>query len=277
VQLHFPAPERGSGYTLICDPTNSPLRWLRFGRLWLPDRDSDWQHETGDHEETLALFHGSAVVQVIDGPRYAIGPRRGPFAGPPTMVYLPAGCSYRVTAGPDGLDAGVVGAPAERGGAPILIPPDAARETRHGAGKWGRKIYMGTAADYPIQRLMVGETLNRPGGWTSFPPHKHDTRNPPEMPYEEIYFFLMKPRAGFAVQRIYDPPDREGAIDVAMVVRDGDTIVIPHGYHPVIGAPGYQMYYLWMLCGEVGARTYGQVTIDPDHAWLQQVEPLLED
>lgn len=62
-----------------------------------------------------------------------------------------------------------------------------------------------------------------------------------------------------------------------MIVHDGDTVVIPRGYHPVVGAPGYQMYYLWVLCGEVSERTYGQWTVDPDHKWLEDVEPLLEE
>jgi 5-deoxy-glucuronate isomerase len=125
---------------------------------------------------------------------------------------------------------------------------------------------------------MVGETFNRPGGWTSYPPHKHDTVNPPhEMPYEEIYFYLFKPKAGGAIQRVYDAPEREEALDVTLLLHDGDAGLIPHGYHPVAGAPGYQMYYLWVMCGEAGHRTYGQTTVDPDHRWLLPVEPLLDD
>jgi 5-deoxy-D-glucuronate isomerase len=107
---------------------------------------------------------------------------------------------------------------------------------------------------------MVGETFNRPGGWTSYPSHKHDEVNPPhELPYEEIYFYLFKPQAGFAIQRVYDAPEHEEAMDVTMFLRDGDTGLIP---------PGYQMYYLWAMCGEVGHRTYGQTTVDPDLRWL---------
>jgi 5-deoxy-glucuronate isomerase len=277
MQLHFPAPKLQPGYNPICDPTNSPLRWTRFGRLWLGEQNGAWAHETGDHEETLVLLRGGGTLQISDGPSYTIGQRLDPFSGPPTMLHLPAGCAYRVVAGPDGLDAAIAAAPATQGGEPILIAPHNASETRHGAGPWGRKIYMGTAGDYPIQRLMVGETFNRPGGWTSYPPHKHDTYAPPEVPYEEIYFFTIKQQAGFGIQRIYDPPASPDALDATLVLHDGDTVVIPRGYHPVVGAPGYQMHYVWILCGEAGHRTYGQVTTDPSHAWLQQVEPLLED
>lgn len=278
MQLYFPAPAWRPGYNPICDPANSPLRWLHFGRLWLPSPGDTWSHTSGDYEETLALLHGSGTVQIAGGLTYLLGPRPDPFTKPPTMVYLPAGVSYRVTAGPDGLDLGVAGADAPPGGEPLLFPPDKIEVQRHGAGRWGRKVYMGITGHPGVQRLMVGETLNRPGGWTSYPPHKHDATNPPqEMPYEEVYFYLFKPQAGFAVQRVYDPPDREGAIDNVLLVKEGDTVAIPRGYHPVSGAPGYQMYYLWVMCGEPGQRTYGQVSVDPDHAWLLPVEPLLED
>jgi len=193
------------------------------------------------------------------------------------MLHLPVQCTYTVIAGGDGLDAALAAAPAQPGGEPVLFPSETAQETTHGAGMWKRKIYLGTVGDYPIQRIQVGETLNKPGGWTSFPPHKHDVRNPPsEMPYEEIYFFLVQPTTGFGIQYVYDAPEVKEGLNTAIVVHDGDTVVIPHGYHPVAGMPGHRLYYLWVLCGEVGERSYGQFTTDPDQAWLLNVDPLAE-
>ena len=281
MQLLYPASTLHTGYNRICDPTNSPLRWLHLGRLWLPEEEQ-WEHSTGDHEETLVLLHGSGHVIIHDSAlTYTLGVRRDPFSDPPTMLYIPSHCSYTVIAGAAGLDLAVTAAPAELRyptRSPLLFPAEQAAQTYHGTGRWKRKIYLGTVGEYPIERLMVGETLNRPGGWTSFPPHKHDTQAPPqEMPYEEIYFFLLKPRSGFAIQRVYDPPQREQPLNETIVVHDGDTVVIPRGYHPVVGGPGYQMYYLWMMCGEIGHRTYGQASLDPDHAWLQHVDPQPDD
>ena len=34
------------------------------------------------------------------------------------------------------------------------------------------------------------------------------------------------------------------------MVRDGEVAVITTGYHPVVGAPGYELYYLWVMAGE---------------------------
>jgi len=63
--------------------------------------------------------------------------------------------------------------------------------------------------------------------------------------------------------------------DEVYVVENNDTVVIPRGYHPVVAAPGYQLYYLWVLAGE--ERNYGAWSDDPKHRWLRGCEPILHD
>ena len=58
-----------------------------------------------------------------------------------------------------------------------------------------------------------------------------------------------------------DPPDE------VFVVRDGDVAIIKSGYHPVVGAPGYSLYYLWVMAGR-GRQM--MPALDPRHAWVQQ-------
>ena len=50
-------------------------------------------------------------------------------------------------------------------------------------------------------------------------------------------------------------------------VRDGDVAVIASGYHPVVAAPGYSLYYLWVMAGNGRAMA---PFLEPQHAWLQQ-------
>jgi len=48
---------------------------------------------------------------------------------------------------------------------------------------------LGTVGKGATRRLMVGETVNRPGCWSSFPPHKHDEDRPrEEVAMEEVFF-----------------------------------------------------------------------------------------
>jgi 5-deoxy-glucuronate isomerase len=88
----------------------------------------------------------------------------------------------------------------------------------------------------------VGETLNPPGGWSSWPPHAHA--------HEEIYLYRFDPEHGFGVH--VDVGDDACAIDgdAPQVVRDGDIVRITSGHHPVVAAPGCTMYYLWALAGD---------------------------
>jgi 5-deoxy-glucuronate isomerase len=124
--------------------------------------------------------------------------------------------------------------------------------------------------DLPIQRLVMGETINPPGNWSSYPPHKHDEEFPPEEAvFEEVYHFLLKPEQGFGFIRLYDPPRRKDRMDEVFVIQNGDTVVIPHGYHPVTVAPGYQIFYLFSLAGE--KRQYGAWRDDPNHHWVRSL------
>jgi 5-deoxy-glucuronate isomerase len=86
--------------------------------------------------------------------------------------------------------------------------------------------------------LIVGETLNPPGGWSSWPPHRHD--------HEEAYLYRFEPAHGFGVHVAYD--ERTG--DQPVIVRDGSIERITDGWHPVVAAPGFTMYYLWALAGD---------------------------
>jgi 5-deoxy-glucuronate isomerase len=107
---------------------------------------------------------------------------------------------------------------------------------------------------------MVGETFNPPGNWSSYPPHKHDGRDG-EPTLEEVYYFRIDPPQGFGQQMLYTA-DGES---VTHAVRDGDTVLLPYGYHPVSAPPGYRLYYLW---GMAGAQRKLALHEDPTHRWI---------
>lgn len=83
----------------------------------------------------------------------------------------------------------------------------------------------------PYSNLVIGEVINRPGKWSSYPPHHHIQ--------PEIYHYRFYPEQGFGFcsegENVYK-------------VHNGDTAVIRGGVvHPQVAAPGYAMYYLWMI------------------------------
>lgn len=264
------------GYVSIAAPGVSPLRWLEFGRLGLR-RGAFHAGVTGDREAVLHIISGACRLEVEGGPVYdALGERADPFAGDATQICLPPGTSYCLTALSPAFDCAVSFAPAEPGLPVAIVRPGELPVQNAGAGNWSRRIHPGTSVAPVTRRIMMAETIVPPGNWTSYPPHKHDTSNPPvEEIYEEVYFYLFKPAGGYGFQRVYETTGAPDALDEAYVVEDGDAVAIPRGYHPLVAAAGYQLCYIWALVG--AERRYGAWSDDPAHAWIRGVEPIIKN
>ena len=67
-----------------------------------------------------------------------------------------------------------------------------------------------------------------------------------EVDLEEIYYYRIDRPEGYAIQKVYTADRR---IDETLSVRDGELVLIPEGYHPVVAAHGYNVYYLNALAG----------------------------
>jgi len=275
----YKASEPKKGYTPIVSPKNSELKYVEFGRLCLPQRGDEYRGTTADREAVLAIFGGKCSAE-IECPSqtisYAkIGNRTDVFSGKPTMIYLPPKAEFKLTAETEMLEVGVCLAPSEADCPPVLVRPEDVVEKSAGTSNWSRKVYTCVGDNVKAKRLLVGETVNPPGNWSSAPPHKHDVKSAFETPLEEVYFFKIMPTQGFGLQRIYSGPEDREPFDEVYVVENNDAVVIPRGYHPVVAGPGYQLYYLWMLAGE--ERRYGAWTDDPRHSWLRDRESQISE
>ncbi len=272
--LLIKSPPYRAGYTLIAAPGSSPLKWITFGRLVLNAEQRRYQTATGSSELVLDVFTGECAVTVRSAAgtqTFAAGGRADAFAAGPSMVYIPAGYEYTVECPAGEAVLALFSAPAPQDGCqPALVRAEQNLVNEVGRDNWKRRVMTAVGENVAAQRLIVGETLNPPGNWSSAPPHKHDAHRPPqEGVMEEVYYFQVKPPQGFGFMRVYSAPDdpRE-PFDDAYVVEDGDTVLIPRGYHPVVAGPGYQLHYTWALAGE--ERRYGAWSDDPRHAWIKQ-------
>jgi 5-deoxy-glucuronate isomerase len=270
----FKATKRETGYTPIVTPLNSELKYIEFGTLLLNNKRQQYNGETEDREAVFTIFGGSCSVK-IDGSSNAIsynhlGNRSDVFSGKPTMLYLPRQTGFKVTGESATLEAGISFASSDDDFPPVLVKPDQVVEQTVGATNWSRKVFTAVGGNISAQKLLVGETINPPGNWSSSPPHKHDRKSGNEAELEEVYFYKVKPPQGFGLQRIYTAPDSEEPFDEVYVVQNNDVVVIPRGYHPVVAAAGYSLYYLWILAGE--ERKYGAWSDDPVHSWLKNLK-----
>ena len=111
---------------------------------------------------------------------------------------------------------------------------------------------------------MAIEVYTPGGNWSSYPPHKHDVHNPPgEVDLDEIYYYRIRQPEGFAFQHLYAG---QHAGEQTLKPRDGDTVLVHSGFHPVVAGPGYDVYYLNFLAGSSRALA---VTEDPKHVWIR--------
>ena len=105
----------------------------------------------------------------------------------------------------------------------------------------------------PYSNMVVGEVVNFPGKWSSYPPHHHAQ--------PEIYYYRFYPEQGFGFSC-------EGE-DVTKIY-DRDTAVITGGLvHPQVAAPGYAMYYIWTIPHTPKRWKKDRIFIERD-AWMLQ-------
>jgi 5-deoxy-glucuronate isomerase len=211
-------------------------------------------------EETICVLQEGRGTFDIDGRAWAVS-RSGVFTERASAVYVPPGCHLIVRAD-DPLEAILVSTPATGGGAPAIMTPNDVHPVDRGRDLYTREVHSIFVTDPHARRLMVGETFNPPGHWSSFPPHKHDGRDG-EPKLEEVYYYRIEPSQGFGHQMLYTA-DGES---VTHTVRDGDAVLLPYGYHPVSAAPGYRLYYLWAIAG---AQRKLALHEDPAHRWINE-------
>jgi 5-deoxy-glucuronate isomerase len=213
-------------------------------------------------EACLVLLAGRAEVSAGGRQFGLIGERNNPFEGAPWSVYVPAGSGFRVEAKTK-LEVAVCSSPAE-GKLPVrLIPPADVGLSTRGKGtniRFIRDIMPDTARI--AETLLVVEVVTPGGNWSSYPPHKHDTDDPPRETYLEETYYHRLSRPGFAIQRVYTD-DR--SLDETMAVEDGDVVLVPRGYHPVAAPIGFDVYYLNTMAGPTREWHF---TLAPEHAFL---------
>lgn len=248
----------------MASPGHGLLRWLRV-TLMVLEAEERVRQETGNTECVLDVIEGE-VDLLRAGSLWHRAVRRSFFDDKATLMCIPPRATYELLARSPAIVLGIQ-APVERAGTWGVVRAEDVPARVVGRSTWQRTVWPGTAELPVTQRLLVGETYNPPGNWSSYPPHKHDSIDPPrELPYEELYFFRFDPPGGFGLQRIYGEEQGNGRFDVVLTVEDGDAVIIPRGYHPVVAAPGYRMGYVWALCGQ--GKQYGAWTEDPAHSWV---------
>ena len=256
-----------SGIQTVIGDSSEVLEYCHFDVLRLSGGDS-FKGSTGGYETVLVIIHGTATFTVGEEKWENVGNRESVFSQKATSLYVPIETEYEVTeASGNDLEIAVCKVRAEEKHKPFLVTPDDVVIHHRGQATWERDVHdiIADSGKGRVQRIVIGETFSAPGGWSSYPPHKHDQDTDEEVKMEEIYYFQIEPQQGFGVQLVYT---EDGEINESYIIRQGDAVALHKGYHPVCAAGGYQVYYLWFLGGASSRdlKPFDQ----PAHRWLMQ-------
>jgi len=246
------------GYTSLTKNLKSP-KLIELGIVRLK-KNAVFKEEIKGREAVLVILGGRCCIKTKDDSFPHLGKRKDPFKGKATALYLPPGTSYELKA-ESVCEVAVCKVKAKKKDRPVLITPQQVKLRRVGKNNFRRDVYDIVDARIKAEHILVGETINKKGNWSSYPPHKHDTDNlPDESKLEELYFFKLEPKNGFGVMRVYNKKD--GKI---FTIKNNDVVAIPGGYHPVAVIPGYRIYYLWILAGK---KRVLRPNDDPEYRWV---------
>jgi 5-deoxy-glucuronate isomerase len=201
--------------------------------------------ETGTQEVCIVLLSGKADVVTKRETWMGLGMRMDIFEKiPPFSVYVPNQNYFEINA-ITRLEVAFCYAPGKGNYSARLITPDDVHIEVVGDDLTEHRIHHLLPKHQPADSLLVRETYTPQGHWSSYPPHKYDQNTYPEEIYlEETYYYRTNPPSGFAVQLVETKDD---SLNDALVVRDGDAVRLPKGYHPLSAPPGYETYNLIVM------------------------------
>ncbi|MDP7079177.1 MAG: 5-deoxy-glucuronate isomerase [Candidatus Undinarchaeales archaeon] len=205
-----------------------------------------------DHETCLVLLSGKGRVRV-GGEDHDVE-RSSLLDEEPWTFLLPAGEDFAVLPEPE-MELAVIRTENERRFSPRVFAPDAVDVERRGEDLVDGACFrlVKTVFDHSTMaesNLVVGEVVNQPGRWSSYPPHHH--------PQPELYYYRFVPGQGYGFSQLGDR---------AIKVSEGSLVCIPPDTdHPQVAAPGYAMWYLWVV-RHLPDDPYTGFTFDPRHEW----------
>jgi 5-deoxy-glucuronate isomerase len=236
-------------------PGRSAARHLHYGRIVLDSDDRPLRFTSGAHETGLIALGGRA--RVTAGGRDFTLDRYD-------ALYVPRDCEIEVGAGNGGCDLAEISAPVE-GVYPLQfvswqdVQRDGRLHFKAGAPPTERMLNVLIGNNVQAGRILAGVTFSTPGNWTSWPPHEHGAM------LEEAYLYIYMPPPAFGIQLVYTNPQSP---ELAVIVREGDVVLMPEGYHPNVSAPGGSINFLWMMAAhrEGIDRQFGVVNVQPEYA-----------
>jgi 5-deoxy-glucuronate isomerase len=240
------------GRKVYITPQNSTMQHLCYGRIILDASTPGIAWENGRCETVLICLSGTVDATAYDE-RFRLAER--------DSVYMPrnSSISLQTTSSADIAEffAEVESHYPMKVVRYADIKDDKSLHFTAGGAATTRDLNILIGENVEAGRLLAGLTISEPGNWTSWPPHEHGAM------LEELYLYTHMPPPAFGVQFVYTNSEEP---ELATVVRDGDVVLMPRGYHPNVAAPGHRIGFLWAMAAhrEKQDRHFGVVNVQPE-------------
>jgi 5-deoxy-glucuronate isomerase len=278
--MHIPHHDNKNVAIVGIDDPDLPLAYFNIVRL---RNGESFISTVPGYETCLVPANGTIDVEVDGGgvarrSFAAIGGRGSVWEADPSAVYVPLGSTAHIHCRSDTAEIFVAGARFDQAFEPFAVRPSDIDPVQYGSDdtKTHRKIkhILGQKPPGQVGRLLVSELFTvGAGGWSGYPPHKHDSdRLPEETRHNEIYNFRFRPDTGFGLQLLQPEGSKLGN---AYHILNGSTLKIAGGYHPCVVAPGHEMYYFTILAGD-SQRSLRQF-FQPTYAYQVETIPGIKD
>lgn len=190
--------------------------------------------EEAETETAWLLMEGRARARA--GGKERLLARASLFDDLPSCVHVGKGERVRFEC-LSAVELTVFTTPNEASFPPEIYLPDRVRNERRGKGRLNdasfrfvRTIFDGENA-HPNAKLVLGEVVTLPGRWSSYPPHHH--------PQPEIYHYRFTHPEGYGHAELGEQVFKVRAYDTIKILGARD--------HAQCAAPGYGMYYAWVI------------------------------
>ncbi|MCL1629671.1 5-deoxy-glucuronate isomerase [Roseibaca sp. V10] len=254
-------PTAKTGHIHAITPQDAGWHFVGFD-LW---RLAPGEVATGQlegREAILVLVEGHAEITADGESLGEMGGRLNVFErNAPHCVYVPPATPWQARATTQTTLA-VCTAPSP-GGRPVqVLGPDGISLEVRGSGSNTRYINNIAMEGRDVaDSLLVTEVFTPAGHWSSYPPHRHDEDDYPNLTYlEETYYHRLNPSDCFGLQRVFTD---DLSLDETMAPADHDVVLVPRGHHPCAAPHGVEMYYLNVMAG-------------PRRAWRFRTHPAFE-
>lgn len=144
---------------------------------------------------------------------------------------------------------------------PVYYTPEKCLYQEFGNQQWGGTGHRTCATMFdlsnaPYSNMVLGEVFHHPGKWSSYPPHYH--------PQPEVYYYQFDYPQGFGAAFMGD--------DVSKCTDGSFLCIEPNNAHQQVCAPGYTMYYVWMI-RHIDGDPWDKTRIyEPEHEWLASAD-----